>query len=1034
MRIFLLLGILLNIGFVGFAQDESNISFGIGEKVNLDYTIVDAKDNLIATGSYKKDNIESDLIIESKRFIVPKEGASFIVKFDPRQAVQWFHYIRSYNKPLITMLSDDSSNVYMVGVYERFLDFDNKTFFNGGLDKEIFVAKYTAAGQLSWVKRYGGNWDESIGKATIDKNGNIYIVGQFQGNFQIDSEKALGDALIDTDGTRKSFLMKLDKNGALLFINKFDDAKIVAKAVEVNRKDEVFIAGTFSGEANFQTGLSLSSRGGNDVFYGRFERDGKINWLKTIAGAYDDECNDIVSDNAGHVYVSGIVSNIAKEKGVFLTKSAEADGSVLWHNNITANPGQFLTWLLVNDLAINKAGEPYLLGFAEGADLTFTPKIKLSQPNERYIFLAKYAADGNLIYVDKEPIFGQFGYATSMALDTRRNVYLTNFYDFNGFTYSILKRKTELDTKNCATSSVVIGSVESCNGQNMKLSENVIIPANDFTFQWYKDGEIIRRATQSNYQASQEGYYSLKLINKTDKNCVVKATNDILVSSKEVYAHKTTDLVFHYDPDLLLLGTNGEKDEWYRNNQLITVPGNIMTNPQDGIYKIKRPVPGCGVSVESKEIIVQDGYSIELHRESIDGLGNHCEPFPYFRISTNITGEGLQYQWFLNNQLIQDSTQNHLMAIASGDYHVSIVIPHAGKTYVSGKYRLDRMDYLQALPLSKVENGCGSAAVIKIDDAFASKYLIEDIVWKVNGKEIANEKNLFIRATASGEYTSSVKYNFLYSDKASCKYNSFAHFDKKPDFNVNIGYAYAGSGCKVDSFKVFVDANPAYRYEWTRNDTLIRNRNANELFIKDKGAYRASVNRGDGCINESDEISLIGCTADGFNEFLLLNPPLISAEKTTVLANEKSFIKVEGCSGVNFQWMKDAEPIAGANQASLELQQTGIYTLQIEKFGCKTVSNPIEIIVENILSGEEAGDIQVKAFPNPASETLQIVLPAMGESKATIKLFNTRGEIIMSDSFTNSTMIDLKGIPDGVYLLSFDLNNKQFVKKIIKKK
>lgn len=1033
MRILFFIGILLCINFTGIAQDASNITFGIGEKVNVDYSIVDVKDNLIASGSYKKDNIESDLIITSKRFIVPKEGASFIVKFDPKQVIQWFHYIRSYNKPHITLLSDDSSNVYMVGVYERFLDFDNKQFFTGDLDKEIFVARYTAAGQLSWVKRYGGNWDESIGKCTIDKNGNIYIVGQFQGNFRIDSEKVLGDVLKDSDGLSKSFVMKLDRNGALITINKFDDAKIVAKAIELNQKNEVFIAGTFSGAATFQTGFTLPSRGGNDIFYGRFESNGTIKWLKTIAGAYDDECNDIVADNTGHVYVAGVVSNIAKETGLFLTKCSEADGSIEWHNNITANPGQMPNWLLVNDLAVNKAGEPYLLGFAEGADLTFTDKIKLSQPNERYIFLAKYTADGNVIYVDKESVFGQFGYATSMTLDSRRNIYLTNFYDFNGFTYSILRRKTELDIKNCTSTSVVIANEENCIGQNMKLSANVIIPENDFTFQWYKDGEIIRRATQSDFQASQEGYYNLRLINKANKNCEVKAANSILVSSKEVYAHRNTDLIFYYNPDLLQLSTNGEKDEWYRNNQLITVQGNILANPQDGIYKVKRQVPGCGVSVESKEIIIQDGYCIELHKESIDGLGNHCEPFPYFRVATNISGSGLRYQWFINNQLIRDSVENHLMAISSGDYHVSIIMPGTGKTYVSGKYRLDRKDYLQALPLSKIENGCGSAAVIKIDDAFASKYLIEDIVWKLNGTELIDEKKLFIRATASGEYTSSVRYNFFYSDKASCKYNSFAHFEKKPDFNVNIGYSYAGSGCKVDSFKIFVEANPAYKYEWTRNDTLISNNTSNELFIKDKGIYRASVNRGDGCIKESEEISLTGCTSDAFNEFLLLNPPQISAEKLTVLADEKSFIKVEGCSDVNFQWLKDAVPITGANQPSFELKQTGTYTLEIEKYGCKTVSKPIDIIVESILSGENAEDIQINVFPNPSSETLQILLPAGSESRASIKLLNNKGETIITDSFTNTTTVDLKGIPEGSYLLTITTQKQRFVKKIIKK-
>ncbi|RFS16882.1 T9SS type A sorting domain-containing protein [Emticicia sp. C21] len=1027
MRIVLLLILLLNVCFFSLAQDDSNITFGIGERISADYAITDAQDNLITSGSYTKDHIESDLIIESKRYVVPKEGASFIVKFDSKKVVQWFHYITSYNKPKITLLSDDSSNVYMVGVYERYLGFDGKSTFLGELDKEIFVAKYNAAGTLKWTKRYGGNWDESIGKPSIDKEGNLYVVGRFQGNFMADGK----NVIVDADGVSKSFLLKLDRNGGLIWIHKFDDAKIIANAVEVNQQNKVFISGAFTETAIFGAGLSLQSKGKQDVFYTQCEQNGAVSWVKQLGGIFDDECNDIAVDNNNHVYLSGITGDVG-QRSLFLLKTNETDGSVVWSKSIITNKNQIPTWLLVNDLAVNKAGEPYMLGFTEGTELTFNAQIKLSQPNERFIFLAKYSTEGNVLFVDKEPIFGQFGYATSMALDSRRNIYLTNFYNFNNFTYSILKRKTELDARNCVSTSVVIASEESCNGQAMKLSENVIIPENDFTIQWYKNNERIRLATQLSYQASQEGYYSLKLINKNNKNCEVKSANNILVSSKEMYAHKTTDIVFHYDINNPKLSTNGDKDQWYRNNELITVTGNVLMNPQDGVYKIKRPVPGCGVTVESKEIIVQDGYGIELHKESIDGLGNHCEPFPYFRISTNITGSGLLYRWFLNDQLIADSTETHLMAVASGDYHASVINLNTGKVYASGKYRLDRKDYLQALPLSKVENGCGTAAVIKIDDAFANKYLIEDITWKLNGVELPNEKNRFIRATASGDYTSSVRYTSFYSDKASCKYNSFTHFEKKPDFNVNIGYGYAGSGCKVDSFKVFVDANQQYTYQWTRNDTIISKKTSNELFVKDKAVYRAYINRGDGCIIETNDISLTGCASDAFNQFVLLNPPVISAEKTTVLANDKSFIKAEGCTDVNFQWLKNEMPVTGANQASLELQQTGTYALQIEKFGCKTVSNAINIIVENILSEEGTAEIQIKAFPNPTYETLQIVLPAGSSGKALLNLLNTKGEVIKKGSFTDSTTLDLKDIPEGVYLLTIDADRQRFVKKIVK--
>jgi hypothetical protein len=135
---------------------------------------------------------------------------------------------------------------------------------------------------------------------------------------------------------------------------------------------------------------------------------------------------------------------------------------------------------------------------------------------------------------------------------------------------------------------------------------------------------------------------------------------------------------------------------------------------------------------------------------------------------------------------------------------------------------------------------------------------------------------------------------------------------------------------------------------------------------------------------------------------------------------------------VNFQWIRDPDPIVGANQSSFEIKQSGTYRLEIEKLGCVAVSEPITIVVENILSAEPETEAAIKVFPNPFDETISIELPIGVHTGTEVKLTDTAGKLVKRWRVDTKHDLDLRDVADGVYLLSFEVGGKRVVRKVVK--
>ena len=129
---------------------------------------------------------------------------------------------------------------------------------------------------------------------------------------------------------------------------------------------------------------------------------------------------------------------------------------------------------------------------------------------------------------------------------------------------------------------------------------------------------------------------------------------------------------------------------------------------------------------------------------------------------------------------------------------------------------------------------------------------------------------------------------------------------------------------------------------------------------------------------------------------------------------------------LHYQWYRNDQPIAGAEDFQLEVDDFGVYTVEVTNPGneCSNLSMPVEVMIEEPTGLVEVLESSLNVYPNPASGIMTIEgLPA--DAQADIILYDLRGVKMrfIKNVATPKVSLDISGLPSGVYLLQVRLPN-----------
>jgi gliding motility-associated-like protein len=273
--------------------------------------VSDAASN-IYVGGYFKGPVDFDPSAGTS-ILNSSSGTIFLSKYSSTGNYQWAFNtgLGDNNNAIFDLKTDNTGNVYVAGYFQGTnIDFDpspaiNALSSNGGY--EIFFAKYTTNGQYVFAKSIGGSGNDVARGIDIDNNGNIYLIGDFNGT-NIDFNPGAGTALLSSNGAEDVFLAKFTNAGNYVWAFNFGSgASDIGWKVSTDNS-HLFVTGGFTGTSDMNPSAvvdNLVSNGGNDIFLGKYNLNGEYLCAFNIGGPFDDYGSAIRTAGPNIFYLTG---------------------------------------------------------------------------------------------------------------------------------------------------------------------------------------------------------------------------------------------------------------------------------------------------------------------------------------------------------------------------------------------------------------------------------------------------------------------------------------------------------------------------------------------------------------------------------------------------------------------------------------------------------------------------------------------------------------------------------------------------------
>jgi hypothetical protein len=187
---------------------------------------------------------------------------------------------------------DSVGNVYVVGETGGTFPEQEKT---GRWGTDAFVRKYDSNGNEVWTRQFGSEYEDSARRVSVDKTGNVYVVGYTCGTLPRQEGVGVYDA----------FLRKYDGSGKEIWTRQFGtEWSDSAWDVSVDKTGNVYVVGDTSGILPGQ-GRARWRVTPKDFFLRKYDSNGKEIWTRQFGTGWDDYAYGVSVDGAGNVYVVG---------------------------------------------------------------------------------------------------------------------------------------------------------------------------------------------------------------------------------------------------------------------------------------------------------------------------------------------------------------------------------------------------------------------------------------------------------------------------------------------------------------------------------------------------------------------------------------------------------------------------------------------------------------------------------------------------------------------------------------------------------
>ena len=263
------------------------------------------------------------LTLDNLNNIIITGGFEGVVDFDPGPDTLLFSAGWDYSDICIIKLNSNGDLLWAKQEGTIYSDYgadiyidksNNNIFITGQFDDNAVVLKLDEFGNILWttetdVINQTGAATAQGGCINVDSYGDIYVIGGFLGTIDFDPSSSI-DSLITgsaTGGSANSFIWKLNEDGQLIWAKDIAETWVGASRMEIDEQNNIFIAGSFNGEVDFDLGPDqyLVNADFYDLFLYKIDKDANFIFVKVFEGTGHGQVYSMSIDNHQSIYLAG---------------------------------------------------------------------------------------------------------------------------------------------------------------------------------------------------------------------------------------------------------------------------------------------------------------------------------------------------------------------------------------------------------------------------------------------------------------------------------------------------------------------------------------------------------------------------------------------------------------------------------------------------------------------------------------------------------------------------------------------------------
>ncbi|MEA5258086.1 T9SS type A sorting domain-containing protein [Arcicella aquatica] len=485
-----------------------------------------------------------------------------------------------------------------------------------------------------------------------------------------------------------------------------------------------------------------------------------------------------------------------------------------------------------------------------------------------------------------------------------------------------------------------------------------------YSYQWLKNDEIIKDATNYNYLAKEEGEY--KVIGKTGL-CIGVSSPIKIVSTDKIFAKlsfwanaygsssgvmsdmseiKELKVCTINSINFNLISASIGNQDLYLNGKLYGSNSSNYTVTQSGTYKLKVKQGQC-TAEDSVKITMGKTFTIPLYQSVMLPYYNgttfiNTYYYPDYNYSASLSYNN--FKWYKDNQVY--ANQSTLTPLIAGSYQLKYLDNQTDCVGESRIIKIDKPFVIQPFTINSPKTIIlceGSSRTLNPNICYNNQ-----IVWKKDGKKLTKlSSGCDITVNEAGKYW----YEFTQ--------DSYTYYSDTIEVKIEKGASVSVKDSCLANNTFSLNANTIVdgKYQWYRDKQLIKDATTNTLNTTQYGNYYLQVIKNN-CINLSKEI-IVG----------ILIPTTQSVCKSdSILFSTKGNLKNVEWTGPNNFNAKIQNPKIPKSTTAM----SGIYTLKGETTSGCAVSAQSRVIVKELptmnlsktLLACEGSDFE---FPRPIS-------------------------------------------------------------------